>query len=72
MDPLIVAQTIAYTPVEEFVPLENILSNTREGIDGIGGMQTRGQYRMGMPGLWNLVLVFFVAFFIFLWENIKK
>jgi len=43
MDPLIVAQTIAYTPVEEFVPLENILSNTREGIDGIGGMQTRGQ-----------------------------
>lgn len=51
MDPLIVAQTIAYTPVEEFVPLENILSNTREGLDGIGGMQTRGQYRMGMPGL---------------------
>ncbi len=43
MDPLIVAQTIAYTPVEEFVPLENIISNTREGIEGIGGMQTRGQ-----------------------------
>lgn len=51
MDPLIVAQTIAFTPVEEYVPLENILSNTREGLNGIGGMQTRGQYRMGMPGL---------------------
>lgn len=51
MDPLIVAETVAYTPVNEFVPLENIISNTREGIDGIGGLQTRGQYRIGMPGL---------------------
>ena len=51
MDPLIVAETIAYTPVNEFVPLENIISNTREGINGIGGLQTRGQYRVGMPGL---------------------
>lgn len=51
MDPLIVAETVAYTPVNEFVPLENIISNTREGIDGIGGLQTRGQYRVGMPGL---------------------
>ena len=51
MDPLIVAETIAYTPVNELVPLENIISNTREGINGIGGLQTRGQYRIGMPGL---------------------
>lgn len=51
MDPLIVAQSIAYTPVGDFVPLENIISNTREGIKGIGGIQTRGQYRFGMPGL---------------------
>ena len=29
MDPLIVAETVAYTPVNEFVPLENIISNTR-------------------------------------------
>ncbi|MEG0872734.1 MAG: sporulation peptidase YabG [Clostridia bacterium] len=35
MDPLIVAETIAYTPVDEFVPLANIISNTREGIKGI-------------------------------------
>lgn len=51
MDPLIVAETIAYTSIEDFVPLANIISNTREGIKGIGGMQTRGQYRTGMPGL---------------------
>ena len=51
MDPMIVAQTIALTPVDEYVPLENILSNTREGINGIGGLQTKGQYRVGMPGI---------------------
>lgn len=42
---------IAYTPVDEYVPLANIISNTREGIRGVGGVQTRGTYRTGMPGL---------------------
>ena len=51
MDPIIVAEPIAYTPIDQFIPLANIISNTREGIDGIGGLQTRGQYRTGMPGL---------------------
>lgn len=51
MDPIIVAETIAYTTVDEFVPIANIISNTREGIKGIGGIQTRGTYRTGMPGL---------------------
>ncbi|MDF2866058.1 MAG: sporulation peptidase YabG [Clostridia bacterium] len=51
LDPLIVAESIAYTPVDKFIPLASIISNTREGIDGIGGVQTRGQYREGMPGI---------------------
>lgn len=51
MDPMIVAENVAYTPVNEYVPLENIISNTREGISGIGGLQTKGVYRIGMPGL---------------------
>ena len=51
MDPMIVAQSVAYTPVNEMVSLENIIANTREGINGIGGLQTRGQYRVGIPGI---------------------
>lgn len=51
MDPIIVAETVSYTPVEEFISISNILSNTREGINGIGGIQTRGTYRTGMPGI---------------------
>ena len=41
MDPIIVAEAIAYTPVDQFIPLANIISNTREGIKGIGGLETR-------------------------------
>lgn len=51
LDPIIVAQTVAYTPVDKFAPLAGIISNTREGLKGIGGVQTRGQYREGMPGI---------------------
>ena len=51
LDPIIVAQTVAYTPVDKFAPLASIISNTREGLRGIGGVQTRGQYREGMPGI---------------------
>lgn len=51
MDPIIAAESIAYTPVEEFVSISNIIANTREGINGIGGIQTRGTYRTGMPGI---------------------
>lgn len=51
MDPIIVAEAVAYTPVDQFVPLANIISNTREGISGIGGLETRGAFRKGMPGL---------------------
>lgn len=51
MDPLIVAETVAYTSVDEYVPISSIISNTREGISGIGGLQTRGAFRTGMPGL---------------------
>ena len=42
---------MSYTPVDQFVPLANIISNTREGISGIGGLETRGAFRKGMPGL---------------------
>lgn len=51
LDPIIVAQTVAYTPVDKFAPLAGIIQNTREGLKGIGGVQTRGQYREGMPGI---------------------
>ena len=49
MDPIIVAENIAMTPVDRYVKLSNIIMNTREGIKGIGGLQTKGMAREGLP-----------------------
>ena len=51
MDPIIIAQAIAYTSVDNYVSLKNLISNTREGIRGVGGLQTRGQCREGIPSI---------------------
>lgn len=49
MDPIIVAENIATTPVDKYVKLSSIITNTREGIKGIGGVQTKGMAREGLP-----------------------
>ncbi len=49
MDPIIVAENIAITPVDKYVKLNTIITNTREGIKGIGGVQTKGMAREGLP-----------------------
>lgn len=49
LDPVMVCEKIALTSIEKIVPLKDILTGTITGLDGIGGVQTRGKYRDGMP-----------------------
>ncbi len=49
LDPVMVCKQIAFTPIDRIAPLEAVLRNTITGINGIGGVQTRGRYRDGMP-----------------------
>lgn len=49
LDPVMVCKQLAFTPVDRIAPLEEVLKNTITGINGIGGVQTRGKYRDGMP-----------------------
>ncbi len=53
LDPVIICKVIAFTPIDQVAPLEQLLSNTITGIKGIGGIQTRGKYRDGMPNTHN-------------------
>lgn len=46
---MFICEKIAYTSVDNFVPMEEILQSTITGIQGIGGLQTRGKYRRGFP-----------------------
>jgi spore coat assembly protein len=50
LDPVFVCQKVACTSVDSIVPVQELLSKTITGIEGIGGLQTRGKYREGMPG----------------------
>jgi len=49
LDPVMVCEKIALTPINQIVPLKEVLTGTITGLNGVGGVQTRGKYRDGMP-----------------------
>lgn len=48
-DPVFIAEKLAYTSIYETLDIEDILSNTITGLDGVGGIETRGCLRLGYP-----------------------
>ena len=48
-DPVFVVEKIAYTSIYDPVSIKDIIGSTITGFDGIGGMETRGKYRLGIP-----------------------
>ncbi|ASK61719.1 sporulation peptidase YabG [Virgibacillus phasianinus] len=51
LDPVYIAAKIAYTPFMEKVSVWDVLRNTLTGEKGMGGIETRGLLRTGMPYL---------------------
>jgi spore coat assemly protein len=49
LDPLLVVEKIACSRIDKVVPLEEILNHTVTGIKGVGGIETRGKFRLTMP-----------------------
>ncbi|WP_040953029.1 sporulation peptidase YabG [Gorillibacterium massiliense] len=49
LDPLYIAAKVAYTPLRETVEIADILPHTLSGLEGLGGLETRGVYRIGLP-----------------------
>lgn len=48
-DPVFIAERVAYTPVSQTVALKEAIENTITGYPGIGGLETRGSLRWGVP-----------------------
>ncbi len=48
-DPVFIAEKIAYTPTDKLLSLKDVIAYTVTGSDGIGGIQTRGCFRLGYP-----------------------
>lgn len=48
-DPVFIVERVAFTPVHQPVELRAIIEATITGYPGIGGLDTRGKFRMGAP-----------------------
>lgn len=48
-DPVFIVEKLAYTPINQTVSIKEVIDNTITGYDGVGGIETRGKYRIGMP-----------------------
>ena len=49
LDPVFICEKIAYTNVGKVVSIHDVVYNTITGVDGVGGLETRGKYREGFP-----------------------
>lgn len=49
LDPLLVVEKIACSRIDKIVPLDEILGHTVTGVKGVGGIETRGKFRLTMP-----------------------
>ncbi|MGL5507605.1 MAG: sporulation peptidase YabG [Paraclostridium sp.] len=49
LDPLLVVEKIACSRIDKLVPLEEVLGHTVTGLKGVGGVETRGKFRLTMP-----------------------
>ncbi len=49
LDPGMLTKQIAFTSIDRIAPIEEVLKGTMTGVKGIGGVQTRGKLRAGMP-----------------------
>ncbi|MDL2280867.1 sporulation peptidase YabG [Selenomonadales bacterium OttesenSCG-928-I06] len=48
-DPVFIAEKIAFTPINRIVDVGAAIAASVTGVDGVGGIETRGKLRMGMP-----------------------
>lgn len=49
LDPVFIAEKIAYTPINQTVNIFDVVKSTITGTDGLGGVESRGKYRIGLP-----------------------
>jgi len=51
LDPACIAVKSAYTSIRETINVADVIQSTISGFDGLGGVETRGSYRLGLPKL---------------------
>ena len=54
LDPVYVAAKASFTSIKEIINMNDVLGNTISGTEGVGGIESRGSYRIGIPRLYDL------------------
>ena len=48
-DPVFIAEKVAFTPINKTLDVSEAITATVTGIEGVGGIETRGKFRLGLP-----------------------
>lgn len=51
LDPVYVAVRAAFTPFRETIDIADVIAHTISGREGVGGIETMGRFRVGLPNL---------------------
>ncbi|NLM46239.1 MAG: sporulation peptidase YabG [Firmicutes bacterium] len=49
LDPVFLVEKVAFTSINESVNIFEVIKHTITGLEGIGGLETRGKFRLGLP-----------------------
>ncbi|GIQ65134.1 hypothetical protein PACILC2_37020 [Paenibacillus cisolokensis] len=49
LDPVYIAIKASYTSIKDTIDLSEVIHGTISGIDGVGGIETMGRHRIGLP-----------------------
>ncbi len=49
LDPVHIATKVSYTSIKDTINMVDVISHTVSGIKGMGGIESRGSYRIGLP-----------------------
>lgn len=51
LDPVYIAVRASFTPFRDTINIADVIANTISGRQGVGGIETMGRYRVGVPNL---------------------
>ncbi len=49
LDPVYIAAKMAFTSIKDTINIYDVIRHTVSGTDGLGGIETRGSFRIGLP-----------------------
>ncbi|ERI08779.1 sporulation peptidase YabG [Aneurinibacillus aneurinilyticus ATCC 12856] len=49
LDPVYIAEKVAYTSIQQSINVFDMVKNTITGIEGVGGLESKGCFRFGIP-----------------------